>query len=362
MGTDKRERQRLGRAQRLEEARLAAQRAQRRRQLITVAVVIVVVAVFGISALVSNRNKNSEVATGSTPSNAVPTTPTTQITGTPPKLCIDPAKSYTATFDTTAGTVKVDLDTVRTPGTTNNFVVLSRSGYYNGTPIFRADKSIDILQGGGKSGSDPGPGYTIPDEGGKFTYQPGQLVMARSSGENSGGAQWFFTTGPNASNLDAQGTYVTFGHVTEGLDILQTMLATASQGGAMGGSPNPPVTVNSVTIQESSTTPTTMVPVPGGLTPFTYGTGECTGPVIAGGAVPGAPGAGVPPLSDPGAVTAQPNIPTSVTAPPAGAVTGQPTIPANPATAPGAVTGHAPTSPTSTAVPVTSGVGNASPG
>jgi len=90
----------------------------------------------------------------------------------------------------------------------------------------------------------------IPDEKNGFTYSEGDLVMARASAPNSAGAQWFFVAGPNASALDAQGTYVTFGKVTEGLDIGKNILALAG-GGTDGQTPTRPVTVDSVTIQES---------------------------------------------------------------------------------------------------------------
>jgi cyclophilin family peptidyl-prolyl cis-trans isomerase len=172
----------------------------------------------------------------------------------PPPSCIDPTKTYTATFDTSAGPVRVRLDAERMPETTNNFVVLARYHYYDGTAIFRSDPSIDILQGGApttNSASDPGPGYTIEDEGGPFTYEPGQLVMARTAQPNSSGAQFFLTTGPNVSALDAQGTYLLFGEVLEGLDVLQAIMATHQPGGELGGSPDPPVIVASVTIEES---------------------------------------------------------------------------------------------------------------
>jgi len=176
-----------------------------------------------------------------------------------PPMCIDPAKTYTATFDTTAGKIVVALDTKRTPGTANNFVVLSRYHYYDKSSFDRIDTSIDIIQGGSpttQSISDPGPGYTIKDEGGKFSYSAGDLVMARSSGPDSGAAQYFFVTGPKASNLDSQGTYVTFGKVSQGLDVLQKVQGTyvpcaASDQSCLGGGPNPAVIVNSVTITES---------------------------------------------------------------------------------------------------------------
>src|SRR5262249_43694232 len=51
----------------------------------------------------------------------------------PPQQCIDPTKTYTATFGTTAGKVVVKLDTTTTPGTANNFVALARYHYYDNT-------------------------------------------------------------------------------------------------------------------------------------------------------------------------------------------------------------------------------------
>lgn len=193
---------------------------------------------------------------------------TTSFAAAPP-MCIDPATPYTAVFTTNKGVVRVELDGAAMPSTTNSFVVLARYGYYDDTAIFRTDTSIDILQGGApttNSPSDPGPGYTIPDEGGEFdftsdpngrgpfTYQPGQLVMARSQGPDASGAQFFFTAGPNSANLDQYGTYLVFGEVTEGLDVLQQILALHvpdPTGQMPGGGPSEPVVIESVTIEEA---------------------------------------------------------------------------------------------------------------
>lgn len=282
MGTTKRERQKAGHQARVDAARAAQARADRRRRLtLLVGVAIFAVAVVGVATFLANRNKDTSTASSTTTATTaaaqslVPPPPGAgaTLTGTTPcppaegaerttgfaqapPMCIDPAKSYTAVLQTSAGPVTVALDTTRTPQTTNNFVVLSRYGFYDGTAVFRADSSIDILQGGApisNSTSDPGPGYTIPDEGGKFTYQPGQLVMARTSQPNSAGAQFFFTTGPNASQLDAQGTYVVFGTVdAAGLALLQQAQASAQPDSSAGYStPVPPLTIQGIQIRES---------------------------------------------------------------------------------------------------------------
>jgi len=163
-----------------------------------------------------------------------------------PKLCIDPSKQYTATFETSKGTIVVELD-MSVPGTVNNFVTLARYHYYDDTIIFRTDPSIDIIQGGGMTNEDS-PGYTIPDEGTGFTYAAGKLAMARTGAPNSAGGQWFFVAGPLASALDSQGTYVNFGDVTEGLDVVQAILALV---GDDGQTPSEEVQLISVTITEA---------------------------------------------------------------------------------------------------------------
>ena len=184
-----------------------------------------------------------------------------------PPMCITPGYQYTAVFDTSEGEMRFDLHTDRAPLTVNNFVVLARWGYYDDTQLFRTDPSIDIIQGGSphtNSASDPGPGYRIPDEPasdvdpatgqltGPYRYEAGQLAMARSAGRDSAGAQFFITTGSDASRLDYQGTYVVFGDAdAAGLTVAQSIIGLHVAGGSLGGAPSRPVIVRSVTIEET---------------------------------------------------------------------------------------------------------------
>ena len=57
--------------------------------------------------------------------------------------------------------------------------------------------------------------------------------------------------GPKASLLDSQGNYVTFGKVSEGLDVVKGILALNSGSGDLGGAPSRTVQIRSVTITES---------------------------------------------------------------------------------------------------------------
>jgi cyclophilin family peptidyl-prolyl cis-trans isomerase len=204
-----------------------------------------------------------EYGTGPCP-NADGSSPRTIDFTAAPQKCIDPAKTYTATFDTSVGTIVVKLDTQTTPGTTNNFVVLARYHYYDGTKIFRTAQSIGIVQGGAphtNSDTDKGPGYQLQDEGfdynalpqsangatgGPYKYEPGDLVMARTAQANGAGAQFFFAVNDKTASLDSAGVYVKFGTTTQGLDLLATFLASEPSELAAN-----PVTINTVTITES---------------------------------------------------------------------------------------------------------------
>jgi cyclophilin family peptidyl-prolyl cis-trans isomerase len=290
VASNKRQRKKTNQAARRAALEAARKRQQRKRQLLNfggLAVGVLLLAV--LLVYIAGRGKGSDSAaakatTTTKPAGALTTvppvppgrtitgdTPCPKPTGEPraskfakaPPMCIDPAKSYRAVFTTSAGTIKANLDTKRTPLTANNFVVLARYGYYDGSSFHRSEQSIAIIQGGApntQSTTDPGPGYTIKDEGGKFTYTEGDLVMARTSGPDSAGAQYFFSAGPETSGLDSSGTYVTFGKVTEGLDVLKKVLAShvpcpapdpGADSSCAGGVPQPPVKVQTIAIEEA---------------------------------------------------------------------------------------------------------------
>ncbi len=263
---------------RQEYLRAQRKKARLRRQVITM--VILVALLLGISLLVTSRDDGGDGDTP--PADEAKTLPTakpvadeTAVTGdTPcppadgsakptykfekaPPMCIDPAKSYVAKLATSEGDIEVTLDTQKTPKTANNFVVLSRYHYYDGTALFRTNTGIAIIQGGSphtQGNDDPGPGYNIEDEGSGFKYTEGDLVMARSQGPNSASAQFFFAAGPETSQLDGQGTYVTFGKVSKGTDVMKKILQLHKddpQAGQPGeGKPSKLVTIKTVEIVE----------------------------------------------------------------------------------------------------------------
>jgi hypothetical protein len=82
----------------------------------------------------------------------------------PPDMQIDPQKQYTATMETNKGTIELELFAEHAPITVNNFVFLSREGYYDGVTFHRVISNF-VIQGGDPTGTGGGgPGYTFQDE------------------------------------------------------------------------------------------------------------------------------------------------------------------------------------------------------
>ena len=136
----------------------------------------------------------------------------------PPPLTIDPAKRYTATFETDKGDIVVALFADKAPNTVNNFVFLAREGFYDGTTFHRVIPDF-MAQGGDPTGTGRGgPGYRFADEfaPGLKHDKPGILSMA-NAGPNTNGSQFFLTFVPTP-HLD--GRHAVFGEVTAGMDVL----------------------------------------------------------------------------------------------------------------------------------------------
>ncbi|MCU1454816.1 MAG: peptidylprolyl isomerase [Acidimicrobiales bacterium] len=268
MGTEKRERKKAGRQSRLEAERAAATRSRRLKGLRNLVVFLILLAIllYALSGCSSSKSTSVKAAVTAPAAGAAATCP--PATGAPrtidltaaPLSCLDKGKRYTAIVTTSEGQVTVALDTTRTPKTTSNFVALSRWKFYDGTALFRTERASGIIQGGSphtQDNSDPGPGYTIPDEGGRFTsadYAPGVLAMGRTAEANSGSAQFFFLAneggrylGDPAGAGQGAGTYVVFGKATKGLDVLQKIAALDDGSGA----PTKPAKIVSIRIVES---------------------------------------------------------------------------------------------------------------
>jgi len=108
----------------------------------------------------------------------------------PPAMVIDPARTYRATIETTAGTMTAEFFPAEAPKTVNNFVFLAREGFYDGVIFHRVIPGF-VIQGGDPTGTGRGgPGYRFEDEPVTRPYLRGTIAMA-NAGPNTNGSQFF---------------------------------------------------------------------------------------------------------------------------------------------------------------------------
>jgi cyclophilin family peptidyl-prolyl cis-trans isomerase len=187
---------------------------------------------------------------GQTAPSSVPS-PKSMKWNTPPAMTIDKTKTYYATLDTTLGSFKIQLFASETPITVNNFIFLSKQGYYNGVIFHRIIKTF-MIQTGDPTGTGSGsPGYRFNDElPVKHQYEPGIVAMA-NSGANTNGSQFFVCTGEDSRNLNSMPNYTQFGKVVEGMDVVQKIASVqvVSNGYEVSKPVNPPA-IKSISISQ----------------------------------------------------------------------------------------------------------------
>lgn len=153
-----------------------------------------------------------------------------------PAMEINLSLLYKVTIATPDGDILLCLEPKLAPHTVNNFVVLTRNGFYNGL-IFHRVVAGFVVQGGDPTGTGTGgPGYSFDDEPVQGTYSLGTLAMA-NSGPNTNGSQFFICIANDSSSLAK--SYNLFGHMISGINVAQKI----AQGTHM----------TSVTVQQQTT-------------------------------------------------------------------------------------------------------------
>lgn len=157
-------------------------------------------------------------------------------------------------FETSEGTIVVELAPQAAPKTVENFLTYVKAGHYDGTTFHRVIPTF-MIQGGG---------FT-PDMKQKPTRAPiqlesknglknvrGSIAMARTGDPNSATSQFFINVVDNERldypSFDGNG-YAVFGKVVEGMDVVDKIKAvsTDSRGGHQNV-PSTPVVIKSAKI------------------------------------------------------------------------------------------------------------------
>ena len=137
----------------------------------------------------------------------------------PPPFIIDTTKQYIATIETEKGDLVLELFAGDVPLTVNNFVFLSRDGFYDALWFHRVIPDF-VAQAGCPVGDGTGdPGYLFDDEITEHTHITGALSMA-NRGPDTNGCQFFIAYSPQ-HHLD--GVHPVFGQLLEGMDVLESL-------------------------------------------------------------------------------------------------------------------------------------------
>ena len=165
-----------------------------------------------------------------------------------PTMQLDEDKSYTAVIKTNLGDMTVEFFTDDAPITVNNFISLSKDGYYDNV-IFHRVISGFMIQGGDPSGTGHGdygkfPGYEFEDElNNQRPYEKGILAMA-NRGPNTNGSQFFIMH----VDYPLPYSYTIFGQVVDGFDVIDKI---ASVDTDSADKPTTDVVISTVEVTEN---------------------------------------------------------------------------------------------------------------
>ena len=165
-----------------------------------------------------------------------------------PTMQIDESKSYTAIIKTNLGDMTVEFFTDDAPITVNNFISLSKDGYYDNV-IFHRVISGFMIQGGDPSGTGHGdygkfPGYEFEDElSNQRPYEKGILAMA-NRGPNTNGSQFFIMH----VDYPLPYSYTIFGQVVDGFDVIDKIASVETDS---ADKPTTDVVISTVEVTEN---------------------------------------------------------------------------------------------------------------
>ena len=147
-----------------------------------------------------------------------------------------------ATLQTSAGAVELELFDADAPKTVENFRRLAGEGFYDGL-IFHRVIADFMIQGGCPEGTGRGgPGYTFEDEINDHKIVRGALAMA-NAGPDTNGSQFFIVPAKAAPWLD--GKHTVFGRVSAGMEAVDAIEASPTDA---GDCPTEPQTIERVEV------------------------------------------------------------------------------------------------------------------
>ena len=139
----------------------------------------------------------------------------------PPPNALDDDTQYEAMIVTSDGSMTFELYANEAPLAVNNFISLSRDGFYDGLTFHRVLEGF-MAQGGDPTGVGTGsPGYRFEDEvDPNLIFDSRGILAMANSGPDTNGSQFFITL---VSTPHLDGNYTIFGKLIEGDTVLSAI-------------------------------------------------------------------------------------------------------------------------------------------
>jgi cyclophilin family peptidyl-prolyl cis-trans isomerase len=157
-----------------------------------------------------------------------------------------------AVITTNHGKIVLQFRSDKAPNHVENFKKLAKEGFYDGTKFHRVIPGFMVQGGDPNSKSDNramhgtgGPGWKVNAEFNDIKHVRGVLSAARSADPNSAGSQFFIMV---ATSPHLDGQYTAYGHVVEGMDVVDKIV-NLQRDGRDNPLPGNPAIVESVTIE-----------------------------------------------------------------------------------------------------------------
>jgi len=135
-----------------------------------------------------------------------------------PRL-VSPNVSPHVYIETDYGIIQIELAVIDAPLTSDSFVMLARSGFFNGLSFNRVVSNYMVQGGDPRNDGAGGPGYTLRDELNQLPHLRGTVGMI-NQGVDTGGSQFFILHSPQPQ-LD--GKYTVFGRVINGIELIDQL-------------------------------------------------------------------------------------------------------------------------------------------
>lgn len=147
--------------------------------------------------------------------------------------CSEKMKKEIAVFETSKGTIEVELDRQNAPVTVENFVSYVKAKHFDGTVFHRVIPGF-MIQGGGFTADGAQKETNAPiklESGNGLKNLAGSIAMARTNVPDSATSQFFINTVDNAFLDYAPGNpgYAVFGKVVKGIEVVESIGASETE-------------------------------------------------------------------------------------------------------------------------------------